>query len=366
MQRSDWPFAAAVAQFGRLGPIHLKKMLSGFGSYEAIWRAPSRELQVAGCEPNLADAFVAARTQIRPEKIWEKCEASEITILSQDDEHYPKLLLETYDAPAFLFTRGMLQAEDPFPFAVVGTRKASPYGKQITYEIVPELVQHGVTIISGLALGIDAAAHTATIEAKGRTIAVLGSGIDDAAIYPSHHRQLAARIISEGGLLLSEYAPGALPLRHHFPYRNRILAGMTIGVLVVEADIESGSLITARHALDENREVFAVPGDVTRPGSSGPNNLIKMGAKVATAAQDILDALHLQAGKIFLETREMIPDSREEAALLPHITREPKHIDELVRVSGLAAQSVSATLTLMEMKGKVRNLGGMMYVRSKS
>lgn len=345
--------------------MHLKKLLPALGSFEAIWKASRADLVAGGLEPNLTDAFLAARMHLHLEKIWERCEKSQITILSQDDPHYPKLLRETYDAPAFLFARGTLDAEDPFPFAVVGTRKASPYGKQVTYEIVPELVQHGVTIVSGLALGVDAAAHTAALESKGRTIAILGSGLDDAAIYPSHNRNLAQRIIANGGLLLSEYSPGALPLRHHFPYRNRILSGMSLGVLVVEADIESGSLITARHALDENREVFAIPGDITRPGSAGPNNLIKMGAKVATTSQDILDALHLQAGKIFLETREAVPDSREEAALAPHVTREPKHIDELVRASGLTAQSVAATLTLMEMKGRVMNLGGMHYIKSK-
>ena len=365
MRPSDHPYAAALAQFGRIGPMHLKKLLPARGTFQAIWQASRGDLIAGGCEANLADAFVAARHGIIPEKIWEKCESSGITLLAQDDPHYPKLLLETYDAPAFLFARGLIAAEDPFPFAVVGTRKASAYGRQITYEIIPELVQQGVTVVSGMALGIDATAHTATLDSHGRTIAVLGSGIDDAAIYPSHNRQLAKRIISEGGLILSEYAPHALPLKHHFPYRNRIIAGMTMGVLVVEADIESGSLITARHSLDENREVFAIPGDITRSGSAGPNNLIKMGAKVVTSAQDILDALHLQTGKIFLKTREFIPNSREESALLPLITREPKHIDELVRASGLQAASVSATLTLMEMKGSVRNLGSMMYVRSR-
>jgi DNA processing protein len=249
-----------------------------------------------------------------------------------------------------------------FPIAVVGTRKFTNYGQQITEEIVSQLAQQGITIISGLALGIDGIAHNATIEAGGKTIAVLGTGINKKHIYPAAHYQLSEKIIASGGALISEYPPGALPSKYSFPRRNRIIAGLSVGTLVIEAPEESGSLITAQYALDNNREVFAIPQNITSINSTGVNNLLKNGAHLITQAEDILEVLNLEKIKEFIDNQEIIPDSPTEAKILEILTKEPIHVDVITKKTQLDSSTVNATLTLMEMKGKVRNLGGMNYI----
>lgn len=281
--------------------------------------------------------------------------------ISADDAHYPARLKQIHKPP-LLYVRGEMTDPDEPCFAVVGTRAPTPYGKQIVGELVEPLARAGLTIVSGLALGIDALAHEAALRAGGRTIAVLGGGADDDSIYPVANRNLAFRIIKEGGAVISEFPPGTESFKSNFPQRNRIISGLSIGVLIIEAKEGSGSLITARAALDQNREVFAVPGDITRQTSVGPNNLIKMGARPVTTASDILEALGLENLKEAAVARTVHPDSKEEAALLPHLSREPVHIDELVRASGLPVATVGSALTLMEIKGKIRHLGGMNYV----
>lgn len=285
----------------------------------------------------------------------------EIKQLSTAEGTYPSRLKQIHKPP-LLYVRGALIDADEPCFAVVGTRAPTTYGRQIVGELVEPLARAGLTIVSGLALGIDALAHEAALNAGGRTIAVLGGGVDDGSIYPVTNRNLAFRIIKEGGAVISEFPPGAESFKSNFPQRNRIISGLSLGVLIIEAKEDSGSLITARAALDQNREVFAVPGDITRATSIGPNNLIKMGARPVTTASDILDALGLENLKESAAARAIHPDSKEEAALLPHLSREPVHIDELVRASGLPVASVGSALTLMEIKGKIRHLGGMNYV----
>ncbi|MBT6819495.1 MAG: DNA-protecting protein DprA [Candidatus Magasanikbacteria bacterium] len=341
-----------------------QQLLGSFSSLDSAWRATSADFEKMGWKDELVTNFLDWKDNVDEEKIKKILEQEKISCILKDNENYPELLKEIYDAPFCLFTRGKLDNEG-FTLAVVGPRKFSSYGKQITEEIVSELAGQGIVIASGLALGIDSIAHNATLQAGGKTVAILGSGINDRHIYPARHRGLANDIVKKGGAVISEYPPGALPSKFTFPRRNRIVAGISLGTLVIEAAEGSGALITAQSALDNNREVFAVPQNITSPNSAGVNMLIKNGAHPVTCAQDVIDALDLKDIKNFISNREIVPDSPTEAKLLEFLSREPIHVDQLVKNSSLDSPSVNATLTMMEMKGKVRNMGGMMYVLSR-
>lgn len=280
--------------------------------------------------------------------------------ITRDDPRYPALLSKIYHPPKTLYLSGELPPADAICFAVVGTRTMTPYGKQITHEVVTELVRHGIVIVSGLALGIDGEAHRAAVQAGGRTVAVLGSGIDDASIYPRTHRGLARQIVGSRGAVISEYPPGTPPTKYSFPERNRIIAGMSVGVLVIEAREGSGALITAQFALDEGREVFAVPGPVTSPTSYGPHLLISRGASLVTNGRDILEVLGITPK----QSAPAPPLEGIEARIFAALTREPQHIDALADATKLDIATLIATLAVMEMKGIVRNVGGMRFVQS--
>ncbi|MBI4133344.1 DNA-protecting protein DprA [Candidatus Uhrbacteria bacterium] len=282
-----------------------------------------------------------------------------IRTITRDDPDYPALLLKTYDPPKELYIRGTLPPADSIYFAVVGTRLMSPYGKQVTHEIVNELARAGVVIVSGLALGIDGEAHRAALETRGRTIAVLGSGIDDASVYPSEHRGLSDQIVESSGAVIAEYPPETSPTKYSFPQRNRIIAGMSVGVLVIEAKEKSGALITAQFALDEGREVFAVPGHVTRETSYGPHMLIRAGATLVTRARDILEELGVtEAPHPTLPTLD-----GPEAEIFAALGREPIHIDALAATTKLDIAALTSTLAILEVKGLVKNIGGMHFIR---
>lgn len=283
----------------------------------------------------------------------------EINTITKDDPTYPELLAKIYHPPSELYIRGSLPPPDALCFAVVGTRLMTAYGKQITNEIVTTLARAGIVIVSGLALGVDGEAHRATLEAGGKTIAVLGSGIDTPSVYPPRHRLLADQIVASGGAVISEYSPGSEPTRYTFPERNRIIAGLSVGTLIVEAKEGSGALITTQFALDEGREVFAVPGPVTSPTSFGPHMLIKRGATVVTCANDILDALGLatpaKKGEPELEGAE--------AQIFAVLSREPMHIDAIADATKLDISELTSILALMELKDLVRNVGGMNFTK---
>jgi DNA processing protein len=230
---------------------------------------------------------------------------------------------------------------------------------------VAKLSQQNIPIVSGLALGIDAIAHQTALDYNGRTLAVLGSGLSQQNIYPSANRYLAQKILAEGGLIISEYPPATLALQGHFPQRNRIIAGLSIATLVIEAPQQSGALITAKCALEFNRDVLAVPGDIYNSNAQGTNNLIKLGAKLVSSAEDVLEVLNMQNAKQIVEAKKVIPDSLEEELILEHLSNEPVHINQLIKLSGLPTSVVNSTLLLMEMKGKVRHLGGQMYVKGR-
>jgi DNA processing protein len=355
----------AFSQFTKIGPVRFKKLYNYFPNLGEAWLAPAEDLKKSGLEEEIVGELAARRSTINPDLEWEKLEKEKIKIVTILDKNYPKLLKEIYNPPALLYYKGNLGAISDFTLAVVGTRKVSPYGEQVAAEITKELARNGLAIVSGLALGVDALAHGSALEVNGQTVAVLGSGLAGQNIYPVSNRYLANKIVSQGGALLSEFPLGMLPLKHNFPIRNRIISGLSLGTLIIEAGLDSGALITARYALEQNREVFAIPGNIYSPSSIGPNNLIKLGAKLVTEANDILEALNLSEATTYLETKNIVPETKEEEILLKFLTKEPIQVDKLINQSGLNTAAVNSTLLMMEIKGKVKNLGGANYVLSR-
>lgn len=362
-EQSDKVYFNAFNQIPSIGSVRFRKLLNHFPDLATAWRASAEEFTRAGLEDNVVKEILEKRAAIDPEKEFAKLAAQKIKLLTNRDEDYPKLLREIPNPPIVIYLKGEFLPQDELAVAVVGTRKISPYGRQACEDLVGGLVRAGITVVSGLALGVDAIAHRTAVAAGGRTVAVLACGVD--AVYPSSNRQIAASILDGHGAILSELPLGTPPLKHHFPNRNRIISGLCLGTVVVEAAAESGALITARHALEQNRQVYAVPGSIYNPGAAGPNNLLKMGAKPVVSAADILEDLNLGHLQEQIETQAIIGDNEEENAVLKLLTREPQHFDLLAKSSGLPAATLAATLTIMEMKGKVRNLGANQYVLSR-
>lgn len=328
----------------------------------AAFKAPFKEYLRAGIDEKTAEEFLIFKHQVEPDKLLENLNKEKIKTLTIDDAAYPKLLKQIYDPPLLIYYRGQLEAFNDFSLAIVGTRKFTHYGQQVTEKITSELTANGLTIVSGLALGIDALAHAAAVDAGGKTIAVLGCGLDQQSIYPWQNRYLADKIEAHGGIVLSEYPLGTMPLKQHFPQRNRLISGLSLGVLVIEAGEKSGSIITAMHALEQNRDVFAIPGNIYSAYSTGTNSLIKLGAKLVASAKDIIESLDLAEAASFIENKKIIPESAEEKLILDRLNYEPVYIDELVRLTKLDASTINSTLTVMEMKGMIKNLGGLQYV----
>lgn len=344
-----------------IGPIAFKKLLAGFASLKQAWSADYNQLSRAGLEKSQIENIINQRPKINPDKEIEKVNKAKVELITIKDKNYPRLLKEIYNPPALLYVRGQLKPEDELSIAVVGTRKLSYYGKQITPIITADLARAGLTIVSGLAKGIDALAHRAALSVGGRTIAVLGSGIDKKSIYPFINQKLAEKII-QNGALVSEYPVGTQARPQYFPQRNRIISGLSRGTLVIEAPQKSGALITAQNALEQNREVFAIPGPILAPNSFGANNLIKMGAKLVNQANDVLEELNLATLVDSSAKRKIKPDSAEEALIIRTLSDQPVHIDKIIKKTKLTTAVVSSTLILMETKGKVKNLGGNSYV----
>jgi DNA processing protein len=276
------------------------------------------------------------------------------------DPRYPLLLKQSHRPPEVLYVRGTLPPADALCLAVVGSRKPTVYGQRAVQKLVPPIAQHGVVIVSGLAFGIDAEAHLATLEAGGVTVAVLGSGVDKKSVSPAGQQWLAERIVDSGGAIISQFPPGTESRDFHYPIRNRVIAGIAKGTLVVECAVKSGTRITSAAATEFNREVFAVPGSIFSSLSEGPHELIRMGATVVHHPSDILEALGVTEPMSLVEHE---PADETEAALLKILTHEPQHINDLIRGSGLSAAVVNGALTLMELKGFVRHVGGLLYVK---
>jgi len=342
-----------------IGRVRLSQLESYFTGLEQAWNASPGELKRAGLDSAALRAITQWRSKIEPDAEMEKLAKFGIQVLTCRDSAYPKRLKEIYDYPPVLYMRGSLLPEDEWCLAVVGTRRATVYGRQVTEEIVTDLARNKITIVSGLARGIDTIAHRSALEAGGRSLAVFACGLD--AVYPAENEKLA-RDVMESGALLSEYPPGTRPRAENFPRRNRILSGLSLGVLVAEAGETSGAMITARMALEQNREVFAIPGSILSPVSRGANHLIQEGAKLVREYTDILEELNLTAVARQIEMREVLPESEAESLLLKQLGAEPAHIDEVCRKSGLSAAEVSGTLAMMELKGLVKQVGTMNYV----
>lgn len=332
-----------------IGPAKLQRLLDFFGDLETAWTAGAFELAQAGLDKRAIENLLAARKEWNLDAETEKARKACDTILTWDDDAYPRRLKEIPLPPPLLYIKGTLTPEDDWSLAVVGTRNASAYGKEVTQQLVGEIARNKMTIVSGLARGIDAAAHVSALNAQGRTIAVLGCGIDQ--IYPPEHAKLA-RMITERGALISDYPVGMKPDATNFPPRNRIISGLSLGVLLVEGDEQSGAMITCEFALEQDREVFAVPGNIFRRESKGPNKLIRDSrAKLVTRVQDILEELNLTMIAEKQQARAIVPSNETEAVLIKYLSADPVHVDELRQQSGLPIAQVTSTLALMELKG---------------
>lgn len=342
-----------------IGAVRLRTLLEYFGTAEAAWHATPFDLVAAGIGPKLAERVIQVRKSLDLDEVLAQAEKNQIRILTWGEAEYPLHLKEIDQPPPVLYLRGTFTAEDAWAVAIVGTRAVTSYGRQVTEELATVLAQNGVTVVSGLARGVDAIAHSAALKAGGRTLAVLGSGVDK--IYPPEHRSLAEKIMAQGAVL-SDYAPGTPPEAVNFPPRNRIISGLSMAVVIVEAGNTSGALITAEFAVEQGRDVFAVPGQVFAPQSKGTNRLIANGAKALLKPADVLEALDLTRNIERREIRRAVPSDATEAALLKLLEAESVHVDELRSKLDLPVEKISAALTMMELKGLVRQVGGMNYV----
>lgn len=344
-----------------LGPKSVKALKEHFPDPEEAWRAPLNALKNVPGWGRLAERFVADRAGIKVEDEWKIIRNSGIGVLSADDSRYPSLLKEIFLPPLIIYTDGEFRDEE-IRLAMVGSRKSTLYGREITLKLSAELAAMGITVVSGMALGIDTWAHQGALDAGGRTVAVLGSGVD--ICYPARNRRLKEGITRQGAVI-SEFPPGTTPVPQNFPQRNRIISGISLGTIVVEAMERSGALITADFALEQGREVFAVPGNINSPYSRGCNRLIKQGAKLVEKVDDILDELDL-----FIDNKtaadgvkQMTLDDAEEDKLLTMIPFQPIHVDEIARLSGLPLSRLNGILLNLELKGFLNQLPGKYFVR---
>lgn len=359
MDTNELKYRVGFSLIPGIGRIRLSLLEAFFGDLGKAWYASASELRSAGLDAKSMETILTMRSQISLDIELEKLERYKVKVLTGNDAGYPARLKEIYDFPPLLYVRGTILPEDELAIAVVGTRRSSVYGKQVTEEIVTDLVQNKITIVSGLAKGIDSVAHRTALESGGRTIAVTGCGLD--MVYPADHVALAQQIM-ENGALISEFPLGTKPKAEHFPQRNRIISGVSLGVLVIEAGEKSGALLTAHLAVEQNRDIFAIPGSIFSPVSKGTNRIIQEGAKLVRNCADILEELNLSCLPKQMGMKEFVPATDMESKLLTQLSKEAIHIDDLCRHSGLPIASVSSTLAMLELKGIVKQLGGMNYI----
>lgn len=351
----------------RVSALRLQALVDAATSAATAWNAADALLDRAAWTPDAKTFFREHRARWDVAAEWTRLTRSGIRLVPRDEPEFPRLLRAIYDPPVALYVRGTLRPDER-TVAIVGSRKATPYGRTVAQMLARPLASRGITIVSGLAYGIDAEAHRATLAVHGRTVAVLGGGVDDQALYPRAHRTLAEEICAHGGGVISEFAPGTEPRPELFPQRNRLIAGMSHAVVVVEAATDSGALITARLALNENREVLAVPGPITSPVSAGANRLLREGAAPALSADDVLEALALE-DILVAAPRAQGTDDRGPAdpspvgAVLSSLSTTPTPIDALVASGTLPLHEVAAALSVLELEGRARDVGGKQYVR---
>lgn len=357
---ADVDYWIALTRVTGIGPRRFDLLVQSLGSARAVWAAGATDLAAAGLDRRSAEALLAAHRKVDPSLEMRHLIATGAYAVTRRDERYPARLAEIYDPPPVLYVRGELDPPDCPAVAIVGTRGATTYGKMAAEQIARGLAEAGVTVISGLALGIDAAAHRGALDGGGRTIAVLGNGLD--RVYPSQHAHLAQQI-AERGALVTEFPLGTKPDATNFPRRNRLISGLSSGTLVVEAGERSGALITAAFAAEQGRDVLAVPGSIFSPASRGANSLIRDGATPVTCAEDVLAELAPGRAPRQLTVGDILPVDATERALLDVLSAEPTHIDEIAQAASLPMSLVSSTLAMMELKGLVRQTVGMSYVK---
>jgi DNA processing protein len=351
-----------------IGPIRFQRLLDLCGGARAAWRASDLQLAEAGLERRTIDSLKGLRRRVSPDRLAQRLGELGIRALTLLDDEYPANLRQIADPPPVIFVRGTLEARDAQAVALVGTRRATDYGRAVADRLSRELAASGVTVISGMARGVDTVAHRGALQAGGRTIAVLGNGLDQ--VYPPENAGLADRIIgSDGGALVSEFGPGIPPDAVNFPRRNRIISGLSRATVIVEAGERSGALITADFALEQGREVLVVPGSILSPSSTGSNELLKQGATPVTRVEDIL-ALIDADGAIPVVSSVAPPVSARPAGMGPEescvwdaLSSDPSHIDELVGRLSLGAGEIAAALAMLELRGLARQVGVMLYTR---
>ena len=339
--------------------VRLKALLEFFGDAKSAWDATPAELREAGLSKKIIERFMDVRNKVDLGALWDNIAKKNIRVMTWNDADYPARLREIAQPPPILYLRGNFIKEDAWAVAIVGTRRVTSYGRQVTEEVASFLAQNGVTIVSGLARGVDGIAHQAALKEGGRTLAILGSGLN--RIYPPEHRTLAEQI-EKAGAIISDYAPDTPPEGSNFPPRNRIISGLSMATIIIEAAQTSGALITANFALEQGREIFALPGNIFAPQSKGPNKLIQRGAHPLLQPRDILEVLDLTRITEHRSAQRTLPTDATEIQLLSSLSHDPTHLDEIRTKTGLAVEKVSSTLVMMELKGMVRHVGGMNYV----
>jgi len=360
-----------------LGPTRARRVVEHLGSAAAVFRASLTELEATGILASSAQSLATGKSMELAREEMARATAAGVEIVTLDDSLYPQQLKQIYDPPLVLYVRGQVEVISQPGIALVGTRHPTPYGSGMAERLACDLAAHGLVIISGMARGVDTAGHRGAIAAKGKTVAVFGTGID--VIYPKENSRLSEQILALGGALISEFPIGTSAFPQNFPIRNRIISGMSVGVLVVEAAEYSGTRITARCALEQNRDVFAVPGNVTNKNSWGPNTLIKQGAKLVATWEDVWEELPTEVrllltpatpesqpegtASLFGEEGELAPQEKKIFALLK--ADESTHIDEIVErlEPELSSSEIFAALFELELAGKVRQLPGKNFVK---
>ncbi len=357
----DIKYWIALNHVPLLGTVRFRRLEAYFGDLRKAWEASPGELKAAGIEEAPVREILAARDTVSPDAEMEKLQRAAVRPITWSQPEHPWRLKEIPDPPPVLYVKGTLQPEDERAVAVVGTRGPTVYGREAAGVLTADLARNGITIVSGLARGIDGIAHRAALDNGGRTIAVVANGLD--IVYPSEHAGLSRRT-EEQGAVVSEYPLGVRPNPRSFPRRNRLISGLSLGTLVIEASETSGAIWTVQHALEQDREVFCVPGSIFSPASSFTNRMIQQGAKLVSGYQDVLEELNLNVvAQQYELPLDVGKEDDDEAGLLQYLDEQPLHIDDIRKSASLPIAAVSSMLTMLELKGKVKQVGCMHYVR---
>ncbi len=353
----DLQYWLALNSLTDIGPVVARNLLSAFGSPDNIFNMTTAELrQVEGVGEYRAQKIISFKSWDNVQREIEKGEKNNVRILTLDNPDYPEGLKQIHGAPVILYVKGDLESADKYAIAMVGSRRSTDYGRQVADGMAYKLASSGLTVVSGMAMGIDTASHKGALNAGGRTIAVLGSGID--VPYPASNRGLMSAIESSGAVI-SEFPFGTQPNKENFPRRNRIISALSLGVIVIEATLDSGSLITVGYALEQGKEVFAVPGQITSMNSKGTNSLIKKGARLIDRAEEVIDELSDQLRGLLKEDKQSLPEmSKDEKELYGYLAVEPRHIDKITREINMTTPRALSVLLALELKGVVRQTEG--------